>query len=123
MVQVLVSHFHFTGADTDETGLEYGVSIPLDKGVDGRGDVILAYEMNGIPLPRDHGYPVRALVPGFAGARNCKWIQEVSLEQGTSMKPWHENAYRGFSPDISFEEDLYLWEKADKVNYDNKKKK
>eukprot|EP01084_Bolivina_argentea_P118403 210093_1 len=95
------AHFHFTGTDTDETGLEYGVSIPLDKAVDGRGDVLLAYEMNGIPLPRDHGYPVRALVPGFAGARNCKWIKEVSLEHATSMKPWHENAYRGFSPDIT----------------------
>eukprot|EP01084_Bolivina_argentea_P301132 519427_1 len=114
------AHFHFTGTDTDETGLEYGVSIPIDKGVDALGDVILAYEMGGIPLPRDHGYPVRALVPGFAGARNCKWIKEVSLEMKTSMKPWHENAYRGFSPDISFEEDLYLWEKAPKVNLRHK---
>ena len=72
--------------------------------------------MNGKPLPRDHGFPCRALVPGFAGARNCKWIHEVSLEPHSSMKPWHENAYRGFSPDISFEEDLYLWGKSDKVH-------
>jgi len=28
--------------------------------------------MNGAPLPRDHGYPVRALAPGHAGARSCK---------------------------------------------------
>eukprot|EP01083_Nonionella_stella_P150333 478810_1 len=45
--------------------------------------------MNGILLPRDHGFPVRALVSGFAGPRNCKWIKEVSLDTyGTSMKPW-----------------------------------
>eukprot|EP01083_Nonionella_stella_P159677 521116_1 len=117
------SHFHFTGTDTDETGLEYGVSIPIDKGVDGLGDTLIAYEMNDLPLPRDHGFPCRALVPGFAGARNCKWIKEVSLEYKTSMKPWHENAYRGFSPDISFEEDLYLWEKAPLVNLRHEKGK
>lgn len=110
------AHFHFTGTDCDETGLEYGVSIPMDKAVDGRGDVLIAYEMNGVPLPRDHGFPARALVPGFAGARNCKWIQEVSLEMAPSMKPWHENAYRGFSPDITFADDLFIWEDAEKVN-------
>ncbi len=72
--------------------------------------------MNGIPLPRDHGYACRALVHGFAGARNCKCIKEVSLEPATSMKPWHENAYLGFSPDITFEDDLYLCEKSPKVH-------
>jgi sulfite oxidase len=34
-------------------------SFPIEKAVDGLGDVILAYEMNGETLPRDHGYPVR----------------------------------------------------------------
>jgi hypothetical protein len=39
------------------------------------GDAILAYEMNGVTLPRDHGYPVRLLAPGHAGCRNVKWVQ------------------------------------------------
>ena len=34
------------------------------KAVDGLGEVILAYEMNGEDLPRDHGYPVRMVIPG-----------------------------------------------------------
>lgn len=42
--------------------------------MDPRGDVILAYEMNGQPLSRDHGFPVRVIVPGVVGARNVKWL-------------------------------------------------
>ena len=39
-----------------------------------RGDVILAYEMNGEAIPRDHGFPIRVIVPGVVGARNVKWL-------------------------------------------------
>ncbi len=44
-----------------------------------RGDVLLAYEMNGKELSRDHGYPVRAVVPGVTGARNVKWLSECGV--------------------------------------------
>jgi len=48
--------------------------------------VILAYEMNGKPLPIDHGYPLRLIVPGFIGVRNCKWVGrlEISDEEADS---------------------------------------
>jgi sulfite oxidase len=42
-------------------------SIPIEKAMARHGDVILAYEMNGEPLPADHGYPLRAVVPGHVG--------------------------------------------------------
>jgi len=55
----------------------YDVGIPLDRGLmDG---TILAYEMNGVPLPAEHGFPVRAIVPGLYGMMNAKWITEIEL--------------------------------------------
>ena len=54
--------------------MPYGASVPVMKILNPLSDVILAYEMNGEPLPLDHGYPVRAIVPGVVGARNVKWL-------------------------------------------------
>lgn len=58
----------------DPSGTPYGVSIPISKAMDPRADVILAYEMNGQTIPRDHGFPIRVIVPGVVGARNVKWL-------------------------------------------------
>ncbi len=55
----------FEALDTaPESGVPFSVSIPIQKAMDPNGDSMLAYEMNGVPLPGDHGYPVRALNPG-----------------------------------------------------------
>lgn len=64
----------FEGLDMDATANQYAASIPLWKAVDKRGDVILAYEMNGVSLPPDHGFPLKVVVPGVVGARNVKWL-------------------------------------------------
>jgi len=104
-----IKHVQFEGYDTDETGLCYGGSIPIDKAVDGLGEAIFAFEMNGQPLPRDHGYPVRAIAPGHAGARQCKWLHKVILSDKESQKSWQQKSYRGFAPDITFEGDLADW--------------
>jgi len=53
----------------------YDVGIPIDRALlDG---TLLAFEMNGAPLPREHGYPLRAVVPGLYGMMNAKWIQRI----------------------------------------------
>ena len=64
----------FEGLDLDPTSHPFGASIPLWKALDPNGDVLLAYEMNGQTIPRDHGYPLRVIVPGVVGSRNVKWI-------------------------------------------------
>lgn len=60
-----LKHVHLEGLDNNPvTGERYGASIPMEKAMDLRGDCLVAVEMNGESIPRDHGYPVRAVVPG-----------------------------------------------------------
>ena len=51
------------------------MSIVLDP----LSEVILAYEMNGEPIPLDHGYPLRLVVPGTVGVRNAKWVKSLTI--------------------------------------------
>jgi DMSO/TMAO reductase YedYZ molybdopterin-dependent catalytic subunit len=55
----------------------YDVGIPLERGL--MEGTLLAYEMNGAPLPREHGFPLRAVVPGYYGMMNPKWITEIEV--------------------------------------------
>ena len=43
------------------------------------GDVMLAYEMDGQPLPREHGAPLRLVIPDMYGYKNVKWVEQVNL--------------------------------------------
>lgn len=72
---------------------------------------MIVWEMNGEPLPKDHGSPVRHLCPGHVGNKSCKFLEKVIVSDGESMKPWHWKSYRNFPPDVLFEKDLYKWDK------------
>ncbi|XP_059611744.1 sulfite oxidase, mitochondrial isoform X2 [Phlebotomus argentipes] len=98
-----VRHVHFEGLDTDPTSTFYAASIPLAKAMDPRGDVLLAYEMNGQPLSKDHGFPVRAIVPGTVGARNVKWLGRVYVSSEESDSHWQQKDYKGFSPSTDWD--------------------
>ena len=89
-------HASFVGMDSvkEEGGNGYGSSIPLDKAIDDKGDVILAYEMNGIPLPRDHGFPLRVVVPGYVGARSVKWLATVVVQKEESESFFQQLDYK-----------------------------
>ena len=70
----------FTGLDRGVEGGEhqaYQRSLPLAVAQD--GDVLLAYELNGAPLPPQHGFPLRLLVPGWYGMTNVKWLAAITL--------------------------------------------
>jgi DMSO/TMAO reductase YedYZ molybdopterin-dependent catalytic subunit len=44
-------------------------------------DVLVAYEMNGQPLPADHGHPVRLVTPHWIGIASIKWLGAIELQQ------------------------------------------
>src|SRR5438552_4813651 len=54
--------------------LRFARSLPLSKA---RADVLLAYKMNGSDLPPQHGFPVRAIVPGWYAMASIKWLQRI----------------------------------------------
>jgi len=101
-----MKHVVFEGYDQTETGITYGVSVPIDKVLDPFGSCLVAYEMNGEPLPPDHGKPARAMVPGHAGCRSCKWLKKITIAEKESQKPWQAKSYLGFAPDMRFEADM-----------------
>lgn len=72
----------FTGADHGvERGVEqdYRRSLPLDVATGDHPEVLVAYAMNGGPLPPQHGRPVRLVVPGWYGMAHVKWLCDISL--------------------------------------------
>jgi DMSO/TMAO reductase YedYZ molybdopterin-dependent catalytic subunit len=58
--------------------LKFARSIPVEKA---RADVLLAYKMNGCELPPEHGFPVRAIVPGWYAMASVKWLQRIIVTE------------------------------------------
>ena len=69
----------------------FGASIPLVKALS--SEVLLAYAMNGQPLPQVHGAPVRVVVPGYIGARSVKWVEQVMVQAEPSVN-FFQTSYR-----------------------------
>jgi DMSO/TMAO reductase YedYZ molybdopterin-dependent catalytic subunit len=69
-------------------------------------DVLLAYEMNGAPLPADHGFPVRVIVPHWIGISAIKWLGRIEVSAGPLFSPWNTQFYRLFGPGYPAEGEL-----------------
>ena len=92
-------HVELIGLDeTERHGhrFNFGGSIPLDKAM--QPEVLLAYEMNGKPLPPVHGAPLRLVVPGYIGARSVKWLSRITVQEEPSSNYFQSKAYRLFPP-------------------------
>jgi len=61
-------------------------------------DAFLAWGMNGQPLPKAHGHPVRVLVPGHWGETNVKWLDEIELLEAETDGYWEERGWQGTGP-------------------------
>jgi sulfite oxidase len=90
-------HVGFEGADASaEVSEPYGGSIPLRDAV--AHDALIAWEMNGEPLPAVHGGPLRVIVPGYIGARSVKWLTKVELRTDPWSGHYQATAYRLVPP-------------------------
>jgi DMSO/TMAO reductase YedYZ molybdopterin-dependent catalytic subunit len=69
----------------------YDDSITFERAM--RGDVLLAYMMNGVQLPKMHGFPLRAVVPGIYGIKNVKWIVEIEVYDGDYKGYWQRKGW------------------------------
>ena len=67
-------------------------SIPIEKALD--SDTLIATHMNGQPLTKHHGFPARALAPGWIGAASCKWLTEIKLLDAEFAGNFMSPAYR-----------------------------
>ncbi|MDS0136164.1 MULTISPECIES: sulfite oxidase [unclassified Amycolatopsis] len=74
--------------------------LPVAKALE---DVLLAYEMNGQPLPPDHGFPVRLVVPSWAGIASIKWLGRIEVSATPLVSPWNTQYYRLLGPDYPAE--------------------
>lgn len=90
-------HLEFYGADTYFKGgelMNYVVSVPWSKVK--ANEVLLAWEMNGKPIPKIHGFPVRLVVFGYIGARSVKWLYRIKAIERSSRAPVQSKEYLYF---------------------------
>jgi len=97
-VQATAVDLKFTAAD------DYQDSVPVAIGQD--PNVLLVVGMNGQPLPDDHGFPARLIIPPIYGMKNVKWITKIEAVQADFIGYWQE---QGWSDDAHYR----LWGRID----------
>jgi sulfite oxidase len=98
-------HVAFLGLDEIEQGSElfgFGGSIPIEKAMS--AEVLLASEMNDEPLTRLHGFPLRAIVPGYIGARSVKWLTNIHVQAHPSTNYFQAHAYKLFPAHVKVQQ-------------------
>jgi DMSO/TMAO reductase YedYZ molybdopterin-dependent catalytic subunit len=88
-------HVCFEGFDVPKgkAKIKFIRSIPIEKAMD---STLLAYEMNGEPLPLEHGFPLRALALGWAGANCVKWLSRITVLSAPVEGFFMDKVYRIF---------------------------
>jgi DMSO/TMAO reductase YedYZ molybdopterin-dependent catalytic subunit len=76
--------------------ISYVWSLPRAKAL--QPEVLIAYEMNGHELPLDHGFPVRAIVPGHYGMASVKWLTRIEAVREPFLGYWQTTDYAYWAP-------------------------
>ncbi len=95
------AHVAFTAPDISQIAdppQPFAGSVTLQKAL--AGEVLLAWAMNGQPLPPVHGAPVRVVVPGYIGARSVKWVERITVQEHPSAGYFQAMAYRLLPADM-----------------------
>jgi DMSO/TMAO reductase YedYZ molybdopterin-dependent catalytic subunit len=71
--------------------ISYAWGLPRAKAC--QPEVLIAYQMNGRDLPQDHGFPVRAIVPGHYGMASVKWLTRIQAVRGPFHGYWQTSDY------------------------------
>ncbi|KAJ1931061.1 hypothetical protein FBU59_006840, partial [Linderina macrospora] len=91
-------HVEFAGFGDAKEDKHYASSIPLEWIMNPLNMVLVAYEMNGRPLTRDHGFPARIVAPGIIGARWVKWLKYIRVQDVESDSFYQKLDYKILPP-------------------------
>ena len=79
----------------------YVKDLPLERVP---SDVLIAYEINGAPLPAEHGFPARLVVPGFYGTNSVKWLTRLTVAETRATGPFTTRWYNDPVPNATGED-------------------
>jgi DMSO/TMAO reductase YedYZ molybdopterin-dependent catalytic subunit len=75
---------------------DYSDSIHLSKALE--PTTLMAIYMNGVPLPQEHGFPARMLVPGIYGMKHCKWLNRIEVVNYDFQGYWQQRGWSDAAP-------------------------
>ncbi len=82
--------------------IDFRISVRVSQVMDPKCQVLVADTMNGKPLPRDHGYPLRLIVPGSVGTKQVKWLTNIELSDTPCDSSWQSGvAYKMLPQNIT----------------------
>lgn len=90
------------GLDNPVTPEQGRVRRPLPVSRALQDDVLVVYALNGQPLPPDHGFPARLLVPGWIGIANIKWLGRIQVFEEAVFTQWNTGQYRFFGNETDY---------------------
>ena len=105
LLVVAFSLFFFDALCRKGDVFNYAVSVPYRK-VRANEEVLLAWEMNGKPLPKIHGAPLRVVVAGYIGARSCKWVYQINALAEASLGPVQAQEYLYYTSQVRYNLDV-----------------